>query len=152
MGDSFSSGESNPDKPVQFTPSRQMVHDPTLLRDEVASVQPSEQPALGAMPGGFGLASGEDQINPKVLPRRLMEDELKERFNKLGSPEFEAAFNKAGAQWLSRDCHRSQYGYPFRVGIQLALENRHRSITFASFSCSGAEVAYGLFLDLDARE
>src|SRR5262249_29153128 len=59
---------------------------------------------------------------------------------------------KAGAHWLSRDCHRSQYGYPFRVGIELALENRHRAITFASFSCSGAEVAYGLFLEQDARD
>jgi len=152
LGDSFSSGESNPDKPVQFSGSRQMVYDPSLLRDEVAAVQPHEQPAKGAMPGGFGLAAADDQINPKVLPRRLMEDELRERFNKLNSPEFEAAFNKAAAQWLSRDCHRSQYGYPFRVGIELALENRHRSITFASFSCSGAEVAYGLFLDMDARE
>jgi len=151
MGDSFSSGESNPDKPVQFSPSRQMVYDPALLRDEVASVQ-GERPGMSSMPGGFGLASGEDQINPKVLPRRLMEDELKERFNRPGSPEFEAAFYKASAQWLSRDCHRSQYGYPFRVGIQLALENRHRAITFASFSCSGAEVAYGLFLEMDARE
>jgi hypothetical protein len=81
-----------------------------------------------------------------------MEDELAERFNKPGSKEYEAAFNKAAAQWLSRDCHRSQYGYPFRVGIQLALDNRHRSITFASFSCSGAEVAQGLFLEMDARE
>ena len=31
--------------------------------------------------------------------------------------EFQAAFDKGGAQWLSADCHRSQYGYPFRVGI-----------------------------------
>ena len=81
-----------------------------------------------------------------------MEDELAERYNKLDSEAFHAAFDKAAPQWLSRDCHRSQYGYPFRVGIQLALENRHRSITFASFSCSGADIANGLFLDMDARE
>ena len=31
------------------------------------------------LPGNFGLASNEDQVNPKVLPRRLMEDELAER-------------------------------------------------------------------------
>ena len=53
---------------------------------------------------------------------------------------------------MSRDCHRSQYGYPFRVGIELALENRHRSITFASFTCSGAEISEGLFGEMDARE
>src|SRR5262249_12875973 len=148
MGDSFGSGESNPDKPVQFSPSREMVYDPTLVRDEVAQVEP---PKKGSVPG-FGLASGDDQYNPKVLPRRLMEDELAERFYKLSSREFENAFYKASAQWLSRDCHRSQYGYPFRVGIELALENRHRSITFASFSCSGAEIVQGLFGEMDARE
>jgi hypothetical protein len=148
LGDSFSSGESNPDKPVQFSPSREMVYDPKLLRDEVAS---GPQPPANA-PGGYGLASSDDQVNPKVLPRRLMEDELAERYNKLSSPAFKAAFDKAAAQWLSRDCHRSQYGYPFRVGIELALENRHRAVTFASFSCSGAEIAQGLFLELDARE
>src|SRR5215813_6222716 len=69
-----------------------------------------------------------------------------------GSPEFVAAFEKASARWLSRDCHRSQYGYPFRVALELALENRHRSITFATFTCSGAEVTEGLFLDMAARE
>jgi hypothetical protein len=81
-----------------------------------------------------------------------MEDELAEKYYRLSSPQFQAAFDKAAAKWLSRDCHRSQYGYPFRVGIQLALENRHRAITFASFTCSGAEIAHGLFLDMDARE
>jgi hypothetical protein len=151
LGDSFASGESNPDRPVQFSGSRQMVYDPKLLRDEVA-MGPNQAPPAAAMPGGFGLASGDDNYDPKVLPRRLMEDELAEKFNKLGSPAFQAAFDKAGAQWLSRDCHRSQYGYPFRVGIELTLENRHRSVTFASFTCSGAEVAHGLFLDMDARE
>ena len=101
---------------------------------------------------GFGLASSDRQINPKVLPRRLMEDELAERFLRLSSPEFQAAFDKAQAQWLSRDCHRSQYGYPIRVGLQLALENRHRSVTLATFTCSGAEIAHGLFLEMDPRE
>ena len=101
---------------------------------------------------GFGLAAADDQYNPKVLPRRFMEDEAAGRFNTLDSPEFAAAFEKASARWLSRDCHRSQYGYPFRVAIQLALENRHRSVTLASFTCSGAEVVEGLFGELDPRE
>jgi hypothetical protein len=149
LGDSFASGESNPDRPVQFSGSREMVYDPTLLRDDVASLPANKKG--GAAPA-YGLASGDDQINPKVLPRRLMEDELAARFNKLSSAAFQTAFDKSGAQWLSRDCHRSQYGYPFRVGIELALENRHRSVTFASFSCSGAEVVAGLFLEMDARE
>jgi len=148
LGDSFASGESNPDKPVQFSASREMVYDPTLVRDQVAA----RTPAKGAVVPNYGLASSEDQFNPKVLPRRYMDDEAAERFYKLNSPEFVAAFDKAAARWLSRDCHRSQYGYPFRVAIELALENRHRSVTLASLTCSGAEVSAGLFLDMDPRE
>lgn len=152
LGDSFASGESNPDRPVQFSPSREMVYDPALLREEVATNVDSKQPNLGGVKPGFGLASQGDQYNPKVLPRRYMDDEAAERFNKLASPEFQAAFDKAAAHWLSKDCHRSQYGYPFRVGIELALENRHRSVTLASFTCSGAAISEGLFFEMEARE
>lgn len=147
LGDSFASGESNPDRPVQFSAQREMVYDPALLREDLAA----KAPAKSAAPG-YGLASGDGQYNPKVLPRRLMDDEKAERFHKPSSPEFAAAFEKASARWLSRDCHRSQYGYPFRVAIELALENRHRAVTLASFTCSGAEVTQGLFLDMDPRE
>ena len=147
LGDSFASGESNPDRPVQFSASREMLYDPAVMREDVAS----KPPAKGAAPG-YGLASAEDQYNPKVLPRRLMEDEATGGFHKPSSSSFAAAFEKASARWLSRDCHRSQYGYPFRVAIQLALENRHRSVTLASFTCSGAEVVEGLFGELDPRE
>ena len=147
LGNSFASGESNPDRPVQFSAQREMVYDPALLREDLAA----KAPAKSAAPG-YGLASGDEQYNPKVLPRRLMDDEKAERFHKLSSPEFAAAFEKASARWLSRDCHRSQYGYPFRVAIELALENRHRAVTLASFTCSGAEVTQGLFLDMDPRE
>jgi hypothetical protein len=31
LGDSFASGESNPDRPVQFSPAREMVYDPIVL-------------------------------------------------------------------------------------------------------------------------
>ena len=144
LGDLFASGESNPDRPVQFSASREMVYDPTLVRQDVARA-PVASP-------GYGLAAAEDQFNPKVLPRRFMEDEAAGRFNTPNSPEFAAAFEKASPRWLSRDCHRSQYGYPFRVSIQLALENRHRSVTLASFTCSGAEVVEGLFSEFDPRE
>ena len=81
-----------------------------------------------------------------------MEDEVSGRIYWPNSPEFMAAFEKSGAQWISADCHRSQYGYPFRVGLGLALENRHRAVTFVSLACSGAEVTEGLFLEMSARE
>ncbi len=144
LGDSFASGESNPDRPVQFSATREMVYDPNFARQDMARA-PVATPS-------YGLAAADDQYNPKVLPRRYMEDEAAGRFIPLNSPDFAVAFEKASARWLSRDCHRSQYGYPFRVSIQLALENRHRSVTLASFTCSGAEVAEGLFGELDPRE
>ena len=146
LGDSFASGESNPDKPVTFSAIREMLYDPSMLREDVAtrSVKPSQQT--------FSTASSSDQFDPKTLPRRLMEDEKKDLIYKLTSPEFEKAFDKAGARWLSADCHRSQYGYPFRVGLELTLENRHRAVTLLSFACSGAEVTEGLFLPMKARE
>ena len=71
LGDSFASGESNPDRPVQFSAQREMVYDPSLLREDVASRTSAKDPAPG-----YGLASGDDQYNPKVLPRQRMDDEL----------------------------------------------------------------------------
>src|SRR5262249_61175843 len=52
----------------------------------------------------------------------------------------------------SADCHRSQYGYPFRVSLELALENRHRAVTLVSLACSGLDIVNGMFDTLDARE
>ena len=147
MGDSFMSGESNPDRPVTFSASREMVYDPTMAndRDRMAAVK---QPARA---NTFGLASTDDQFDVKSLPRRRMEDEEKGLIYGPSSAEFLKAFNRSGAQWLSADCHRSQYGYPFRVGIEMTLENRHRAVTLISLACSGAEVL-NLFKPHDARE
>jgi lysophospholipase L1-like esterase len=146
MGDSFMSGEGNPDKPVRLSPAREMVYDPTNsdTRD-VASR------SIGPNPN-YGVASAPENFNPKALPKRLMEDEQRSLIFRPNSPEFEQAFNKADAQWLSVDCHRSQYGYPFRVSLELALENRHRAVTLASVACSGADVVEGLFSEMAARE
>jgi hypothetical protein len=145
MGDSFMSGEGNPDRPVVFSANRQMVYDPTNsdTRDVASRSVPNPS---------FGVASAGDAFDPKALPKRMMEDEQRSLIYRPNSHEFEEAFNKAGATWLSPDCHRSQYGYPFRVGLQLALDNPHRAVTFASFACSGAEIVYGLFNEMDARE
>ena len=145
LGDSFASGESNPDRPVTFSAAREMVYDPVLAREDVASRaigKPAQKQAI-APHGSFDF---------KQLPRRALEDERTGVFYPLSSKQFETAFNAAGPKWLSPDCHRSQYGYPFRVGLQLALENPHRSVTLLSFACTGSEVTEGLFLDKKARE
>ena len=147
MGDSFASGESYPDRPVTFSASREMVYDPvnTYQRDRMAtrSIKPAQ---------GYGIASSSDFVNPKSLPKRLLEDEEKGLILNPNSREFQAAFDRRAAQWLSADCHRSQYGYPFRVSIGMALENRHRAVTFVSLACSGADIVEGLFSERDARE
>src|SRR2546423_9792573 len=149
LGDSFMSGESNPDRPVSFSPSREMVYDPSMSndREQLASRGLDHK----AKANGFGLASTDSAFDPKSLPRRKMEDEAKGLVYRPNSAEFQAAFDKGAAQWLSADCHRSQYGYPFRVGLAMALENRHRAVTLVSTACSGADVT-GLFMDHDARE
>ena len=146
MGDSFMSGEGNPDKPVVLSASRQMVYDPTNsdTRD-VAAARSLRDPA-------YNVASAPTDFDPKSLPKRRMEDEDRSLIFRPNSPEFEQAFDKAGAQWLSADCHRSQYGYPFRVSLELALENRHRSVTLVSLACSGSDIVNGMFNPLDARE
>jgi hypothetical protein len=145
MGDSFASGESNPDRPVTFSNAREMVYDPTNQYDRMATRGVKKD-------DNFGVAAADAQINPKSLPKRLMEDEEKGLIYKPTSREFLDAFDKRGAQWLSADCHRSQYGYPFRVSIGMALENHHRAVTFVSLACSGADIVEGLFAERDARE
>lgn len=144
LGDSFASGESNPDRPVTFSAAREMVYDPLNTREEQLAERPQEPK--------FGVAGAEDRFDPKSLPKRLLEDEERDRIYQPASREFAQAFARRGARWVSADCHRSQYGYPFRVGLQLALENRRRAVTLVSLTCSGAEVAAGLFLDMDARD
>jgi len=146
MGDSFASGESNPDRPVTFSSSREMVYDPINAADQLA------YRGIDLKDPKYGVAAPNSGINPKSLPKRLMEDEAKGTVFKLSSREFQLAFDRSGAQWLSPDCHRSQYGYPFRVSIGLALENRHRAVTFVSLACSGADIVEGLFAEREARE
>jgi hypothetical protein len=146
LGDSFASGESNPDRPVTFSNSREMVYDPINAADQLA------YRGIDPKPQKYGVTGADGGTNPKALPKRIMEDEEKGTVFKLSSREFQQAFDRSGAQWLSPDCHRSQYGYPFRVSIGLALENRHRAVTFVSLACSGADIVEGLFAEREARE
>ena len=65
LGDSFASGESNPDRPVTFSAMREMVYDPTMQREEQqASRKPKAKP-------NFELASGVREArseNPAQAP------------------------------------------------------------------------------------
>src|SRR5205814_2064277 len=61
MGDSFMSGESNPDRPVSFSPSRQMVYDPSMTNDREQLASHSYKSKANA----FGLASTDSAFDPK---------------------------------------------------------------------------------------
>ncbi len=61
-------------------------------------------------------------------------------------------FLDAGPRWLSPACHRSLYAYSTRTALQLAIEEPHRSVTYANFACAGAEVVYGLMISYKGTE
>jgi lysophospholipase L1-like esterase len=107
MGDSFASGEGNPDDPVSFSRERAMEY--------------------GKGPRGITLAG---------YPARVG------GWSRIG----DADFVKQNARWLDQACHRSLYSHQLRVALQLAIENPHRSVTYAGFACSGAEIIDGMFL------
>lgn len=144
LGDSFASGESNPDRPITFG-SRETVYEP--FRDELAHADGGF--TVQAEPKETELAPGQ---NPRALPRRLMTDEEQGNQFSRASQEFTKAFYERAAAWFSPDCHRSQYGYPVRVSLQLALEDRRRAVTLVHLACSGAQVTEGLFVPQEARE
>ena len=80
-----------------------------------------------------------------------------------GNPEFGATFSQglaseplylprrssagwdSAAQWTDRWCHRSVYSWQIRTMLQLAIEDRKRSITGLPYGCSGAEITEGIF-------
>ena len=72
LGDLFASGESNPDRPVQFSAAREMVYDPIVLTARtMLRTRPRRLATASPRILAYGLASKNDQTNPKVLPRRL---------------------------------------------------------------------------------
>ncbi|KAB2850748.1 MAG: hypothetical protein F9K44_03920 [Hyphomicrobiaceae bacterium] len=107
LGDSFGSGEGNPDMPVVLSRDRSIDY--------------------GRGPSGIEL---------KGYPTRVG------AWKQIGDRKF----FEQNARWLDQACHRSLYSHQVRVALQLAIENPHRAVTFASYACSGAEVTDGLFL------
>ena len=148
LGDSFSSGEGNPDRPVSWSDVRAMDYRLPLPEAATASMDGRGKGRVRRM----AIAADTRSYDPFILPKRLMQDEEEGLQYNPRTDQFRQAFWRRSAQWLSPDCHRSQYAYPFRVGMQLALEDRHRAVTLVHLSCSGADVVNGLFGGLEARE
>ena len=152
LGDSFSlrRKQSRPAGAVQRRAARWSTI-PKLLRDQVASGP--EAPESAAEPGSFGLASNDDQVNPKVLPRRLMEDELAERYNSRISDSFPRRLRQGGAAMAHPRLPP--------LAIRLSVPRRHPARAREPPSLDHLrellllgrrDRAYGLFLEMDARE
>ncbi len=103
IGDSFSSGEGNPDVPAKMRWTSSTAKDPITIPDQ------------------------DEFAVPGFIPMRKRDGDY------------------FAAQWIDRACHRSAYSYPVRSAIQIALNDKHRSVTFLGYACSGAEVNAGLF-------
>ena len=109
MGDSFASGESNPDRPVTFSATRQMVYDPVNLQ--------ANQNLASRGNADYHVASAEDQFNPKALPKRLMADEMKDLVYDPNTPEFLGRFRE-GARAVAEP------GLP-PLAIRLSVPRQH---------------------------
>lgn len=102
LGDSFSSGEGNPDVPAKMRWTSALDRDPITISDQ------------------------NEYASPGFIPMRKRDGDY------------------FAAQWIDRACHRSAYSYPVRATIQMALQDKHRSVTFLGYACSGAEINEGL--------
>lgn len=106
MGDSYASGDGNPDRPVRFNDHQSLAY----------------KSGPGRRLVGYPARQGQ--------------------WNSINS----VRFAEAAAGWLDVPCRRSLYGHQLRAALQLAVEDPHRAITFATFACWGAQIVDGLFL------
>jgi hypothetical protein len=104
FGDSFSSGEGNPEQPV------------SLVQDSFNNYANSS--------GGQAFPVRED-LN--------VVDDNRAYF-----------FQDLAPEWTNTQCHRSLYSQHVKAALQYALEHPHVTVTFLSYSCTGAEVYQGI--------
>ena len=142
LGDSFGSGESNPDRPVQFSPSRELVYDPKLLQDEVAQgpERSRERPPKRTLQSVLGRRPARSEGSAAPADGRRAGGAVLPDFADSSSepPSTRRRRNGSAATATARST-----AIRCASRMQLALENRHRSVTLATFSCSGAEIAQG---------
>jgi hypothetical protein len=120
MGDSFASGEGNPDKPVFFGNAVNLFNRSSHL-DENAPPTPVESDSAF-------------RLYPLRLGVHLSGD---------GDP-IDYGRKAAAAKWLMEQCHRSLYSQQVKATLALALEQRQLAVTFLGYACTGATVNAGL--------
>lgn len=125
IGDSFSSGEGNPDVPVRWS-SRAAPHP-----------EPGTHGQSRIIRNWFGARNELDSAEPIVI---------RGQGNQVRSLMFARRESEGvGAAWTDRTCHRSLYSYQFRSALHLAVAaKRKKAVTFVGFACSGAEIHDGI--------
>jgi hypothetical protein len=150
LGDSFGSGEGNPDYPVRLAKDYYNNYEAYLSTydgdatdwclarargnssvDRVSCSDSGTHYPLRGYPTRAGTGTNNDP----------------EGFYDTDQAYFDtASFRSKASVWLSRACHRSLYSHQARVALQLSLEDEHRAVTFLGYACSGAEMLGGLLL------
>lgn len=108
FGDSYSSGEGNPEQPV------------SLISDSFNDYDRSS--TIGRIVQYFPVREDMGTVKP-----------LDQRF-----------FGDLSASWTNTQCHQSLYSQHTKAALHFALEHPHLSVTYANYSCTGAQVYEGI--------
>lgn len=101
---------------------------------------------------GDSFASGEG--NPdhaaitNTIPEKGSKRENKTKVDKLYwafAPNMSNQRFTQSAEWWDTTCHRSFLSWQSLYALRQAIDNEHRVVRYASFSCSGAEIYNGFF-------
>jgi hypothetical protein len=101
---------------------------------------------------GDSFASGEGNPDHAAITNTLPE-KGSNRENKTSVSSLSWAFKEnmsnrrftQSAEWWDTTCHRSFLSWQSLYALRQAIDNDHRVVRYASFSCSGAEIYDGFF-------
>lgn len=142
VGDSFTSGEGNPDVPAQ------------LAKGQCFNRVYSLGAPAGRPPGYRDHLAEVRAVNGRreriVTPGRRG---ATERDCDTSTAHYdETTWTNARARWMFAPCHRSLYGHQLRAALALAVVDPHRSVTYIPLGCTGATIAEGLIAGQPPRE
>jgi len=142
------------EKPVQVTVTgdasgnaseQLLVHNLLIvgLGDSMASGEGNPDVPVRLDPGN-GIGPGYDEQNILKKPAPAFRENI--LIPRRADPN-------APALWIDRRCHRSVYSWQARTALAVALTGpQHRSVTYVSYACSGAQVLPGLLYSWAGRE
>lgn len=142
VGDSFTSGEGNPDRPIRLGKG--------MCFNRIYKFGP-----FSGWPPGYDEHRGElGESNARreriVTPAR---SGAVERDCDTSNAAFDdPTWTRERARWMFAPCHRSLYGHQLRAALALAILDPHRSVTYIPLGCTGATIAEGLVEGQPPRE